>query len=509
MVATQSTHSRSPINISGNAIQSEEEELWAIAEVLSAMSSYEFALKLQQFDEDGYDIDQIKKDDEVSNIRSCEFQYSDDEDSDTVQDDEEENFDFSNEDYDNAEDYLNKKVDYDTESFDSNEYISSDDGGYDSNQEMDDFEDYSTSQDVNHDDEGYDTNKEVSYNDSSQDFGYNDTDDEDEKSYQENSDSDKEDEKKRKREVLAAQNAPVKRRFCETELSLNDNNVNGKGKGKVVHDSTDDGTTNSREKILNPPKGNHQCNSCYDKFSTFNLNGNLDKMATSSANLGVILDCKHGFCLACMKHYLNSVLKDEVVEFPIKCPLKCVDAKITERVVENSLAKEDLENYYLKMAVSNIKNKIYCPNKKCSALIDYEQDEALPERARRELVAQQEQQVQLQRQIRINVVGVGGRRDDIFMDSDDEDEGDHRNQGPANPVNPVRVNPAPPPPPQPQQRQAKQINRRLNIDLGTLLNVHKAQKRFRLSNWKFRRIEDLESHLQRTTVHEVYECCGK
>ncbi|CAG8821140.1 28629_t:CDS:2, partial [Dentiscutata erythropus] len=108
---------------------------------------------------------------------------------------------------------------------------------------------------------------------------------------------------------------------------------------------------------------------------------------------------------------------------------------------------------------------------------------------------------------------------EIYIDSDDEDI--ER----VNHVNLVRVNPAPvnqPPPPPPPP--AKQINRRLNIALSNLLTQHKTHKRFRLSSWlikmiedsqcgycnrKFRRVEDLESHLQRTTVHEVYECCGK
>ncbi|CAG8786557.1 25142_t:CDS:10, partial [Dentiscutata erythropus] len=329
---------------------------------------HEFARKLQQFDEDGYDIDRIREDEEMPDASS--------------------------------------DTDQDEESFDNNKEI--DDEDYDTIQETDNCEDYDTSFGIDNDDEGFDTNQEVSFNNTSQDIDHNhtddeseeisnrfsrglhfkDTDSEDERSYH-NSDKENEeendfnnqfqkDEKKRKREVLAVQTVPVKRRFCETEISLNANDVNGKGKGKIVHDSTDDDKANHQAEILQLPNGNHQCNSCFDKFSTFDLSADLDKMATSSANLGVILDCKHCFCLACMKNYLNSMLKDEVVDFPIKCPLKCADVIIAERIVEKSLTKKDLETYYLKMTVSSIKNKVYCPNKRCSAMIDYDHDESQP-----------------------------------------------------------------------------------------------------------------------------------
>ncbi|KAF0441775.1 E3 ubiquitin-protein ligase arih1 [Gigaspora margarita] len=690
MATTQTTH---------NAIQSNEEDLWAIAEVLSVMSSIErdkeyaeelqlreaiettklmskgkskttnydndddeneicslfgntnisdlysfqasqlisvadtkyatetyyeierreqkdhdFARKLQQFDEDGFDIDRIKEDEEMPDA-PCGIQQFDDESSDTDQDEK---------------------------SYDSTK---EDEEDYDTIQETDNGEDYDTSQGFgddggdDDDDESCDTYQEVSYNNTSQEIGYDDTDNEsekissksslglqfktidseDERSDQENEDSDKEnegrsshfdhrsqkDESKRKREVFAPQTLP--------------NKPLGIGAGTI---------------------GDHRCNSCYDKFSTFDLSADLDKMATSSANLGIVLDCRHGFCLACMKNYLNSVLKDDVVDFPIKCPLRCIDVNIGERIIEKSLTKEDLENYYLKMTVSSIKNKIYCPNKKCSAMIDYDHDESQPtyslicpmchesfcplcrvswhkdltceeyqalplherspedrevlnlaknerwqrcpkcnmlvqletgcnhitcrckaefcyvcgsdwdhetercqkrcelwdetmlleERTRRDLLVQQAQQAQ--NQLHINLLA--NRENEILLDSDDEDdEGDER-VAYVNPVrvNPVRVNPAPvnpapvnpapvnrPPPPQP-----KQINRRLNINLNQLLIQHREQKRFRLSSWlikmiedskcgycnrRFQRVEDLESHLQRTTVHEVYECCGK
>ncbi|CAG8710727.1 24651_t:CDS:10, partial [Gigaspora rosea] len=406
------------------------------------------------------------------------------------------------------------------------------------------------------------------------------------------------DETKRKREVLTPQTLPNKRRFIETEMSAN--NVNGKGKGKIIHDSTDDNKINQQAEVLLSLKGNHRCNSCYDKFSTFDLSADLDKMATSSANLGIVLDCRHGFCLACMKNYLNSVLKDDVVDFPIKCPLRCIDVNIAERIIEKSLTKEDLENYYLKMTVSSIKNKIYCPNKKCSAMIDYDHDESQPTYSlicpmchesfcplcrvswHEDLTCEEYQALPLherspedrevlnlarnerwQRCPKCNmlvqletgcnhitcrckaefcyVCGSDWNREmercqkrcelwdetmlleervrrDLLVQQAQQAENQLQNLL-ANraPVNPAPVNR--PPPPQP-----KQINRRLKINLNQLLIQHREHKRFRLSNWlikmiedskcgycnrRFKRVEDLESHLQRTTIHEVYECCGK
>ncbi|CAG8713904.1 1659_t:CDS:2, partial [Acaulospora morrowiae] len=95
-------------------------------------------------------------------------------------------------------------------------------------------------------------------------------------------------------------------------------------------------------------------------------------MASSSATLGVILRCTHGFCLSCMKNYLNVILQEESISFPIKCPLKCETAEISENIAENVLTSEGMGQWYLKMAMSTIKNKIYCPNKRCSAIFDYD-----------------------------------------------------------------------------------------------------------------------------------------
>ncbi|CAG8782064.1 4035_t:CDS:2, partial [Gigaspora rosea] len=148
---------------------------------------HDFARKLQQFDEDGYDIDRIKEDEEMPDAPRG-LQQFDDESSNTDQDEE-----------------------------NSGSIKEIDDEDYDTIQETDNGEDFDTSQGFGDDggdneDESCNTYQEVSYNNTSQEIGYDDTDNEseeissksslglqfknidseDERSYQENEDSDKE-----------------------------------------------------------------------------------------------------------------------------------------------------------------------------------------------------------------------------------------------------------------------------------------------------------------------------
>ncbi|CAG8713969.1 16180_t:CDS:10 [Acaulospora morrowiae] len=163
--------------------------------------------------------------------------------------------------------------------------------------------------------------------------------------------------KESKDKSFVSNKLPAKRKFGET----------------ITSQDTSDATENTQPaKIRRQSPARHSCQTCFDDFCTFDLSSDINKMASSSATLGVILHCTHGFCLSCMKNYLNVLLQEESISFPIKCPLKCETAEISENIAEKVLTSEGMGNWYLKMALSTIKNKIYCPNKRCSAIFDYD-----------------------------------------------------------------------------------------------------------------------------------------
>ncbi|KAG9290368.1 hypothetical protein G9A89_007099 [Geosiphon pyriformis] len=159
--------------------------------------------------------------------------------------------------------------------------------------------------------------------------------------------------------------------FQAVHFELNDI---GKGKGKDNYESNSS-TTNYPQSPKTFRRSEYECQACYTAFSTFPLSGNLDGMASSSldANFGVILSCSHGFCLTCMGNFLNSRLGEQVVEFPIRCPLNLnCTAEISERIAEKALGKNGMILWNGKFAESTMKNKVYCANKKCSIAIDWD-----------------------------------------------------------------------------------------------------------------------------------------
>ncbi|CAG8494242.1 7710_t:CDS:2 [Acaulospora colombiana] len=102
--------------------------------------------------------------------------------------------------------------------------------------------------------------------------------------------------KKRKSEddSLEPFTSSLKRRFDKIEISHDAAGTEyvGKGKGKVVQtESEDEPPTKIQSRGLFSAR--HNCQTCFEDFSTFDISGDMNKMATSSANLGVILRCKH------------------------------------------------------------------------------------------------------------------------------------------------------------------------------------------------------------------------
>lgn len=139
---------------------------------------------------------------------------------------------------------------------------------------------------------------------------------------------------------------------------------------------------------------NHQsslypsCGICFEPFQATHSPVAASQTATSSSRLsyGFRLPCpeEHAYCQPCLTHYVMSKLAPdgncsgvlETVVFPIKCP-ECHQGAweegISDEVAERFLSEKNMVLWHAQKLFDSME-KHYCPNPRCSALVQIEED---------------------------------------------------------------------------------------------------------------------------------------
>ncbi|KAJ3298290.1 hypothetical protein HDU79_011577 [Rhizoclosmatium sp. JEL0117] len=81
-----------------------------------------------------------------------------------------------------------------------------------------------------------------------------------------------------------------------------------------------------------------------------------------------IPQCSHIYCLICFKSYIASKVGNS--SFPISCAAVGCSIEITPSIACKYLQSDALTTYETKLLEFSIVNKFFCPNKKCSAVMD-------------------------------------------------------------------------------------------------------------------------------------------
>ena len=110
------------------------------------------------------------------------------------------------------------------------------------------------------------------------------------------------------------------------------------------------------------------CGICFDEFNLHPLNTVSSSKTAQTA--GLYLSCGHGYCRECIAEHTRVVINSPMAVFPPTCPQIECDNIVQLELVRSSLSEKDRERWSQRMTETRIKNKIYCPNRKCSALHD-------------------------------------------------------------------------------------------------------------------------------------------
>ncbi|KAI6003030.1 hypothetical protein EDD15DRAFT_2157678 [Pisolithus albus] len=152
-------------------------------------------------------------------------------------------------------------------------------------------------------------------------------------------------------------------------------------KGKAPSDDESDETTHQPSPYLS-------CGICFEPFQATHSPMAASKTATSSSrlNYGFRLPCpeEHAYCQPCLSHYILSKLDPDgnyngvlqTVVFPIKCPgcLQGVwEEGISDEVAGRILSEKDMALWHAQKLYDSME-KHYCPNPRCSALVQVEED---------------------------------------------------------------------------------------------------------------------------------------
>ncbi|KAI9591574.1 hypothetical protein BDF19DRAFT_454526 [Syncephalis fuscata] len=82
------------------------------------------------------------------------------------------------------------------------------------------------------------------------------------------------------------------------------------------------------------------------------------------------LKCGHTYCTPCLATYLKIKLRGFSNPFPLYCPQSNCPCEVADSQIVDILSGSDYDLWKSKRAESDMRNKIYCPNKRCSILID-------------------------------------------------------------------------------------------------------------------------------------------
>ncbi|KAI0073639.1 hypothetical protein K474DRAFT_1720258 [Panus rudis PR-1116 ss-1] len=180
--------------------------------------------------------------------------------------------------------------------------------------------------------------------------------------------------------------------------------INDKGKGKSISSQKGTATQSSKawgksvDKIDTDEEGevNTQyplCGICMEPFHATHSPISASSSANSSSRLpfGLHLPCpqSHAYCIDCLSSYIRSKLDPEgdgngtlnAVVFPIRCP-ECPLADWTEGIpdeVASRVLSEKVMAIWFHQKLLDSLPRTYCPNPRCSALVQLDEDPDEPE----------------------------------------------------------------------------------------------------------------------------------
>ncbi|KAI0765331.1 hypothetical protein C8Q74DRAFT_1287700 [Fomes fomentarius] len=175
-------------------------------------------------------------------------------------------------------------------------------------------------------------------------------------------------------------------------ILASDMNAKGKGKPKKKGQaipSYEPGPTLKKEDGAPTPT----CGICMETFQATHSPVAASRSANSSSRLqfGTYLPCprSHGYCHSCLNGYINSKLDPDGtgvgsqsnVVFPIRCP-ECSIAEwpdgIPNGIAERVLSEKGMNLWHHQKLLDSLP-KYYCPNPRCSALVQVDEDSEDPQ----------------------------------------------------------------------------------------------------------------------------------
>ncbi|KAI6134825.1 hypothetical protein EDD17DRAFT_1548966 [Pisolithus thermaeus] len=168
---------------------------------------------------------------------------------------------------------------------------------------------------------------------------------------------------------------------------LRNNFSSGKGKGRMV-DAESSSDNEYDDETNYQPSPYPSCGICFEPFQVTHSPVVASRTATSSnrLNYGFRLPCpeEHAYCQPCLAHYIMSKLVPdenyngvlETIVFPITCPgcyQGASEEGISDEVAGRILSEKDMTLWHAQKLYESME-KHYCPNPRCSALVQVEED---------------------------------------------------------------------------------------------------------------------------------------
>ncbi|KAI1798029.1 hypothetical protein LXA43DRAFT_1106215 [Ganoderma leucocontextum] len=170
--------------------------------------------------------------------------------------------------------------------------------------------------------------------------------------------------------------------------------MNEKGKGKALAQSKGKGfAAISSVKDEVPAKLHLVCGVCMEPFQATHSPAAAVQSANSSGRMqfGTRLPCprSHGYCISCLNSYINSKLDPDgngasnpnAVVFPIRCPECSVNdwpEGIPDEIAQRVLTEKGMTLWHTQKLLDSFP-KYYCPNPKCSALVQVDEESEDPQ----------------------------------------------------------------------------------------------------------------------------------
>ncbi|PCH44865.1 hypothetical protein WOLCODRAFT_78291 [Wolfiporia cocos MD-104 SS10] len=191
------------------------------------------------------------------------------------------------------------------------------------------------------------------------------------------------------RDMESVLNRDVIERLLASDLN-NKGKATGKSRQPPVIAANNDSIYKGSEVRASPYL---TCGICMESFQATYSPLAASRSANSSLRLpyGMRLPCpgNHGYCLGCLSAYIrnkldpdgDSTFNPDMVVFPVRCP-ECSVAEwpsgISDDVAERILEEKGMVLWYHQKLLSSLP-KFYCPNKRCSTLVQVHDDPDEPQ----------------------------------------------------------------------------------------------------------------------------------